>query len=246
MPAVKVTTDGRYNGNPDWSPDGTKIAYDGWATFFGPRIQVMDADPATADHTVLTEPCLDDFDCYGDSQPAWSPDGTRIAFVSSRPNEDGSEHWTKELYVMDATGEVGDLPPATRLTTDPKDETGSSIEDSQVSWSPDGSRIAFVSQGRGDNQDSCDLWTMDSHDVDGDGFGDDMARVTFDESFLCDSSEDLTPSWSPDSSLIAFSSTRNGTGRSGLWMPMTRPICATSPERSSSASTSRAGHQMAP
>ena len=210
VPAVKVTTDGRYNDNPDWSPDGTKIAYDGWATSFGPRIQVMDADPATADHSVLTEPCLDDFDCYGDSQPAWSPDGTRMAFVSSRPNEDGSEHWTKELYVMDATGEVGDLPPATRLTTDPKDETGSSIEDSQVTWSPDGSRIVFVSQGRGDHQDSCDLWTMDSQDVDGDGFGDDMARVTFDESFLCDSSEDLTPSWSPDSSLIAFSSTRNG------------------------------------
>ena len=88
--------------------------------------------------------------------------------------------------------------------------TGSSIEDSQVSWSPDGSRIAFVSQGRGDHQDSCDLWTMDSQDVDGDGFGDDMARVAFDESFLCDSSEDLTPSWSPDSSLIPFSSTRNG------------------------------------
>lgn len=211
VPAVKLTTDGRYNDNPDWSPDGTKIAYDGWATFFGPRIQVMDADPTTDDQTVLTEPCLDDFDCYGDSQPAWSPDGTRIAFVSSRPNADGTEHWTKELYVMDATGEAGDLPPATRLTNDPKDEqTGSSIEDSQVTWSPDGSRVAFVSQGRGDHQDSCDLWTMDSQDLDGDGFGDDMAQITFDESFLCDAFEDMTPSWSPDSSLIAFASQRIG------------------------------------
>lgn len=33
--ALRLTTDGRCNGNPDWSPDGTKIGYDGWGTAVG-------------------------------------------------------------------------------------------------------------------------------------------------------------------------------------------------------------------
>ena len=122
---ARLTTDGNYNGNPDWAPDGTKIAFDGWSTFGGPRIQVMDTDPATDDATVITEPCAPTEGCYGDFQPQWSPDGTRIAFVSSR-------NWTYEIYVMDATDEVGSLAQATRLTTDPIANTGKSIEDSQV------------------------------------------------------------------------------------------------------------------
>jgi Tol biopolymer transport system component len=199
---ARLTTDGRYNGNPDWSPDGTRIAFDGWADFGGPRIQVMDADPATADATVITEPCVG-IACYGDFQPAWSPDGTKIAFVSSR-------NWTYEIYVMDATGEVGPLADATRLTTDPVATTGKSIEDSQVTWSPDGRRIAFVSTGRGQHEDACDLWIMDARDADGDGFGDNLRRLTFDESFNCDAFEDITPQWSPNSNLIAFTSTRSG------------------------------------
>lgn len=208
---VRLTTDGRYNSNPDWSPDGRRIVYDGWGATFGPRIQVMDIDPATEDSTILTEPCADAFDCYGDFQPAWSPDGTRIAFVSSRPNADGTEHWSYEIYVMDAAGEVGPLADATRLTTDPMDEdTGWSIQDSQVTWSPDGTRMAFVSTGRGLHPDSCDLWVMDSRDLDRDGFGDNLRQITFDESFNCDAFEDMTPQWSPNSSLIAFTSVRSG------------------------------------
>lgn len=26
---IRLTTDGQYNNNPDWSPDGTRIVYDG-------------------------------------------------------------------------------------------------------------------------------------------------------------------------------------------------------------------------
>lgn len=208
-PPVQLTTDGRYNGNADWSPDGSKIVFDGWSTFGGPRIQVMDVDPTTADQTVLTDPCPD-ASCYGDFQPAWSPDGTRIGFVSSRPDPDGAGGWTYELYVMDAAGEVGDLPQATRLTTDDANEWGKSETDSHITWSPDGSRIAFLSTGRGINEDACDIWMMDSQDLDGDGFGDNLQQLTFDESFNCSAFEDVTPSWSPNSSLIAFSSVRTG------------------------------------
>lgn len=209
-PPVRLTNDGRYNSNPDWSPDGRRIAYDGWDGAGGPRIRVMDVDPATDDPAVLTAPCADDVSCYGDFQPAWSPDGTRIAFVSSRPSADGSEAWGYQLYVMDALGEVGELADAIRLTTDLPDEWGDMIANSQVTWSPDGTRIAFLSTGRGSGPDSCDLWVMDPQDRDGDGFGDDMQRLTFDESHNCDAFEDVTPQWSPNSSLIAFTSVRSG------------------------------------
>ena len=207
-PPAQLTNDGRYDQDPDWSPDGTKIAFDGWGAFSGPRIQVMDADPATNDWHVLSDPCAPDAGCYGDFQPAWSPDGTRIAFVSTRPNPDGTDAGY-ELYVMDASGEKV-AGPATRLTTDVPDEFGFSPDDSQPTWSPDGSRIAFLSTGRGASTDSCDLWVMDSKDRDGDGFGDNLSRLTFDDGYNCDAFDDVGPQWSPNSSLIAFTSTRSG------------------------------------
>jgi TolB protein len=215
---VRLTTDGRFNSNPDWSPDGRKIVYDSWYEAGGPRIRVMDVDPSTDDSIVLTDPCSGNLDCYGDFQPAWSPDGTRIAFVSSRPNADGSPSWGYQLYVMDAMGEIGPLAQATRLTADPQEgEEGPQIQNSLVTWSPDGQRIAFVSTGRaGPNNSSCDLWMMDSYDRDGDGFGDNLERLTFDEGFNCDPFEDFTPKWSPNSSLIAFTSTR--TGYFDIWL----------------------------
>ena len=88
---VPLTTDGMYNGNPDWSPDGTTIVYDGFSDFGGPRIQVMDTDPATDDWVTLSDPS----DGYGDFQPSFSPNGTQIAFVSVRPNPDGSRGVTR-------------------------------------------------------------------------------------------------------------------------------------------------------
>ena len=61
-----------------------------------------------------------------DDSPAWSPDGSRIAFVSDR---DGN----REIYVMYANGSR-----PTRLTNAP-------ASDSRPAWSPDGSQIAFTS-----------------------------------------------------------------------------------------------------
>jgi TolB protein len=57
--------------------------------------------------------------------PAWSPDGTRIAFASTR---DGNA----EIYVMDADGRN-----VKRLTNHP-------AIDQDPAWSPDGRRIAFT------------------------------------------------------------------------------------------------------
>jgi tol-pal system beta propeller repeat protein TolB len=65
-------------------------------------------------------------DSTNNHSPAWSPDGTKIAFVSERDNN-------SEIYVMDADG-----GNQTRLTRN-------EVYDSSPSWSPDGKQIAFMS-----------------------------------------------------------------------------------------------------
>lgn len=74
----------------------------------------------------------------GDGDPSFSPDGSKIAFVSSR---DGNQ----EIYVMNADG------------TNQKRLTNNTVTDTDPSWSPDGSKIIFVSHRDG----SADVFTMD-------------------------------------------------------------------------------------
>ncbi len=70
---------------------------------------------------------------YTDSAPAWSPDGTKIAFHSNRSGD-------FDIWVVDATG--GDPTP---LTTDAR-------SDGFPIWNSDGTRIAFTR--------SRELWSM--------------------------------------------------------------------------------------
>ena len=70
---------------PDWSPDGGKIAFtvdDGI-----PRIDVMDADGKNRARLVGEA-----------SAPSWSPDGGQIMFVSAR-------NWESEISVIGADGQ---------------------------------------------------------------------------------------------------------------------------------------------
>ena len=69
----------------------------------------------------------------------------------------------------------------TRLTNDPN------FRDSQASWSPDSSRIAFDSDRDGGDRD---IYVMDAADTDGDGNGDNLARLT------TEPGRDSDPAWS--------------------------------------------------
>ena len=68
-----------------------------------------------------------------DTSPAWSPDGTRIAFSS---NGDGDP----EIYVINAQGSG-----TAQLTND-------GATDVHPAWSPDGARIAFASTRDGNGE----------------------------------------------------------------------------------------------
>jgi hypothetical protein len=118
-----------------------------------------------------------------DEVPFWSPDGKKIAFYSDRDSVPyPSPGYNFEIYVMDADGSN-----QVRLTYNPAD-------DRIGGWSPDGSKIVFVSNRGGSG---FDIYTMNSD-------GTNLQRLTD------NSTADGSPSWSPDGSKIAFYSERDG------------------------------------
>lgn len=113
-----------------------------------------------------------------DKAPVWSPDGSRIAFVSFLYEKKRTEN--EELYVVNADGSG-----FVRLTDKPGD-------DNHPAWSPDGQRIAFVADGDGDEE---------IYVVNADGSG--LTRLTDNYDAF-----DSGPVWSPDGQHIVYVSNR--------------------------------------
>jgi Tol biopolymer transport system component len=108
------------------------------------------------------------------SSPTWSPDGTALVFAHRPHKSEQSELWRVEV----AAG-----APLGGGSEEPQPLGSRAIAGEDPTWSPDGSRIAYINDGR--------LYTVDA-----DGTGEhpvlDMADAQFD------------PAWSPDGQWIAF------------------------------------------
>lgn len=72
---------------------------------------------------------------YDDSQPAWSPDGKLIAFVSNR-TDDPDGNYNTDLWVVAAD--------SAEETSTPRQLTRNAGPDSSPAWSPDGRQLAYV------------------------------------------------------------------------------------------------------
>ncbi len=75
---------------------------------------------------------------WNDADPQWSPDGTKIAFVSNRTGNEYEDNRNADVWVIPAEG-----GPLTKISD--HDEA-----DNSPRWSPDGKTIAFVGRVRED------------------------------------------------------------------------------------------------
>jgi TolB protein len=160
---------------------GGEIAFTVSRDGFG-EIWVMDAEGGNREQ--LTESSAPAVDASGSRNPAWSPDGTQIAYASSGDSvvEDQRD---LDIYVMRADGS-----DVQRLTND-------RVADGAPAWSPDGDRIAFASAPGLGTEDLDGIIVV----VDADGQGRvDVTRHADTPGAVWDS----LPAWSPDGSLIAF------------------------------------------
>lgn len=214
---TRLTRDGKFAESPAWSPDGDRIAFaggrDGNSEIY--VLTVPDAFEAGELPGVIR---LTD-DSASDGDPAWSPDGGRIAFVSNREGN-------QDVYVMNADGSG-----VVNLTQSP------AAQDRGPAWSPDGRRIAFDSD-RGGNQeiysmnadgsavirltlnfvpDSDPAWSPDGDRIAfvcERGGNLEICVIDLDESgpvnLTNDPSADMQPAWSADGQHILYTSDRDG------------------------------------
>ena len=213
---TQITSQSGLEWFPSLSPDGKWVVYG--ADSEGHRDIVLQSTTGQTPIN-LTPDSTDD-----DDQPAFSPDGERIAFRSSR---DGGG-----IFVMGRTGEAvrrltrrGFRPawgPGGRelaFTTenadlDPQNTLGlsslwvvdvASGEERQLgnidavlpSWSPHGHRIAYTTRGAIAGSTRLDIWTVDR-------FGANPIAVT------TDGARNWNPVWAPDGGHLYFVSGRGG------------------------------------
>ena len=114
---TRLTNDPGDDGQPKWSPDGTRIAFIRNSNLF-----IMNDDGSNVVQRTFSGGCQD---------PTWSPDGTKIAF-----SDDAD--YGKGIYVISATG-------GSQLMLFEVVGGGEYVGDvMQPTWSPDGTTIALV------------------------------------------------------------------------------------------------------
>jgi len=194
---LPMTSKGSSAWGPDWSPDGKHMSFVAFSkesnssqVFMldlrgGERVQMTNVDGGVEDYQ-------------------WSPDGTQLALIiRDQEAEKGPGPWVidrlkfKEDYVGYLNRLRGHLYVFDIDTQAVTQITSGDYEDYSPAWSPDGSKIAFVSNrtAEPDASSNSDIWLVDS----GTGYDQqDPVRVT------TNPGSDGSPIWHPDGERIGY------------------------------------------
>ena len=194
-PPVPFTSENTSSTSPRWSPDGRFLAFlsarDGGRT----QIWLLSRNGGEARRVSNLE--------NGASNFEWSPDGTRFVCLTRTgpPPSKTSDvrHYTHIYYKFNDTGYFDEKRShvaivdvrtgAAKQITD-----GDNWNDLDPHWSPDSTRIAFVSNRTGKEFDldhNSDVWTIPAA-------GGELTKISD------HAGPDTSPRWSPDGSRIAF------------------------------------------
>jgi dipeptidyl aminopeptidase/acylaminoacyl peptidase len=164
--------------HPDFSRDGSRLAFDNLASFEDPDVTYVAA--ADGSEPILAAPC-EPPDCVQLWEPAWSPDGTRIAAaLALNGTPVGPQRFGIAIIEL-ASAQV------TAIVEHPAADG----QDHFPRWSPEGDRLVFW---RGQPTGTGVQTAIFVVNTDGSG----LAQLTD----WADNAGD--PDWSPDGSLIVY------------------------------------------
>jgi dipeptidyl aminopeptidase/acylaminoacyl peptidase len=209
--AVRFGADKESSGNPEWAPDGQSIAYQGRVNG---KSGLIVAKPDGTASRFLAEISGTNAPLPGEGKTvAWSPDGKRIAFVSSTPGPETADAQgdpvviTRYLYKPDADEGLTRFNDNRRLHLFVVDVATGTIDqltdgvyyEHSIDWAPDGRELLFLTNRDRDHDEffNYDIYAMNMA-------GRSIRRLSATES------NEYHPRWSPDGRSIAFQATTRG------------------------------------
>jgi dipeptidyl aminopeptidase/acylaminoacyl peptidase len=196
--SVQLTNSPEGESNPRWSPDGKYLSFTASRQGSSSQVWVLDRRGGEAIKLTEVKGELDDY--------AWSPDGKKLALLIKDPLDTGSKSKVPKPYVInryrfkrDVSGYLHESRNTHLYLFDVASKkldtlTRGAYNESDIQWSPDGSKIAFVSNQTEDpdKNSNSDIWIIDAK------AGAQPRRFT---SWL---GSDHSPQWSPDGKSIAY------------------------------------------